>query len=101
VIHKHSKTLLTIVAEAALHKLLPRDLGAFGAQSWTISEVTAAGREGVREGDWDADRTVEIKVICDAAVADAIAEHVLSTYAPNYQVMMSFGAVTVLRPERY
>ena len=55
----------------------------------------------MREGAWEADRTIELKVICDEAVADAIAAHVLATYAPHYSVAMYFSAVAVLRPERF
>ncbi len=98
---KHPKTLLVIVAEAVLEKNLVRDVRQRGAQGWTVSEVHGAGREGVREGAWEADRTIELKVICDEPVADAIAEHVLATYAPNYSVALYFSAVQVLRPERY
>lgn len=98
---KHPKTLLVIVAEAVLEKNLVRDARQRGAQGWTVSEVHGAGREGVREGDWEADRTIELKVICNEAVADAIAEHVLATYAPNYSVAMYFSPVQVLRPERF
>jgi hypothetical protein len=100
-IEKHPKTLLVVVAEAVLEKALVRDVRARGAQGWTVTEVHGAWREGVREGAWEADRTVEIKVICDEAVADAIAEHVLATYAPHYAVALWFGNVAVLRPERY
>ena len=100
-IRKHPKTLLVIVAEAALEKALVRDIRERGAQGWTVTEVHGAGREGVREGDWEADRTIELKVICDEPVADAIAEHVLATYARNYSVALWFSAVSVLRPERY
>jgi nitrogen regulatory protein P-II 2 len=100
-ITKHPKTLLVIVAEAVLEKNLIRDARQRGAQGWTVAEVHGAGREGVREGAWEADRTIELKVICDAAVADAIAEHVLTTYAPNYSVAMYFSEVKVLRPDRY
>ena len=98
---KHPKTLLVIVAEAVLEQQLVRDARQRGAQGWTVSEVRSAGRDGVREGAWEADRTIEIKVICDEAVADAIAEHVLSVYAPNYTVAMYFSGVAVLRPERF
>ena len=98
---KHPKTLLVIVAEAVLEKNLVRDVRQRGAQGWSLSEVHGAGREGVREGAWEADRTIELKVICDEAVADAIAEHVLATYAPHYSVAMYFSAVQVLRPERF
>jgi len=98
---KHPKTLLVIVAEAVLEKNLVRDVRELGAQGWTLSEVHGAAREGVREGAWEADRTVEMKVICDAAVADAIAEHVMAAYAPHYSLAMYFSAVSVLRPERF
>lgn len=98
---KHPKALLVIVAEAALEKHLLRDARARGAQSWTVTEVHGAGREGVREGAWEADRTIEIKLICDPAVADQIAQHVLDTYAAHYAVSMHFAEVAVLRPERF
>ncbi len=98
---KHPKTLLVIVAEAVLEQQLVRDARQRGAQGWTVNEVRSAGREGVREGAWEADRTIELKVICDEAVADAIAEHVLTVYAPNYSVAMYFSSVAVLRPERF
>jgi hypothetical protein len=98
---KHPKTLLVIVTEAVLEKSLLRDAQRLGAQGWTVSEVHSAGREGVRDGDWEADRTIEIKVICDEAVADRIAAHVLEQYAGNYGVAMYFSPVQVLRPDRY
>ena len=98
---KHTKTLLVIVAEAVLETRLVRDARQRGAQGWTVGEVHGAGREGVREGDWEADRTIELKLICDVAVADTIAEHVLATYAPHYSVAMHFSQVQVLRPERF
>ena len=98
---KHPKTLLGIVAEAVLEKNLVRDARQRGAQGWTVTEVHGAGREGVREGAWEADRTIELKVICDESVADAIAEHVLATYAAHYSVAMYFTPVAVFRPDRF
>ena len=98
---KYPKTLLTIVAEAVLEVPLLRDVRERGAQSWVVGEVHAANLEGVREGAWEADRTIELKVLCEPAVADLIAEHVLSAYARHYSVAMWFSQVTVLRPERY
>ena len=99
--NKHAKTLLVINAEAVLEKNLSRDVRERGAQGWTVTEVHGASLEGVREGAWEADRTIEMKVICDEAVADAIAEHVLATYAPHYSVAPWFTPVQGLRPERY
>lgn len=99
---KHAKTLLMIVAEAALEPLLLEEARAHGAQSWSVFEVRSAGAiDGVREGRWEADRTVELRLVCDPAVADALAETVLKRYAPNYQVSMYFLPAQVLRPERY
>jgi nitrogen regulatory protein P-II 2 len=98
---KHPKTLLVIVAEAVLEKVLLRDARERGAQGWTVAEVHGASLEGVREGAWEADRTVEIKLICEPAVADAIADHVITTYAPHYSVALWLAEVNVLRPERY
>jgi nitrogen regulatory protein P-II 2 len=55
----------------------------------------------VRDGDWEADRTIELKVICEPQVADQIAQRVLEDYAPHFSVGLYFGDVAVLRPERY
>jgi len=98
---RHPKTLLVIVAEAALEKNLVRDARARGAQGWTIGEISHASVDGVRDGSWEADRTIELRLICDAAVADSIAEHVIATYAKHYAVALYFSEVKVLRPERY
>jgi len=98
---KHPRTLLVIVAEAVLEKNLVRDARQHGAQGWTVSEAHGASLEGVREGDWEADRTIELKIICSEKVADAFSEHVLTTYAPHYSVALYFSPVQVLRPQRY
>ena len=45
--HKHPRTLLVIVAEAALEKPLVREVRQHGAQFWTVTEVHGAGLEGV------------------------------------------------------
>lgn len=98
---RHDKTLLVIVAEAAIEKRLVADARERGALGWTASDVRGGGQHGVREGAWEADRTIEMQVICDAQVADAVAEHVLAAYAPNFRVALWFSEVAVLRPERY
>ena len=100
-LHKHPRTLLVIVAEAALEKPLVREVRQHGGQFWTVAEVHGAGLEGVRDGDWEADRTIELKVICEPHVADAIAHQVMAAYAPHFSVGLYFGQVEVLRPERY
>lgn len=98
---KHPKKLLVIIAEAVLEKPLERDVKRLGAQGYTVYDVRGSGATGVREGAWEADRTIEMKVICEPAVADQIAEQVLLQYAPNYGVTMFFADVEVLRPQKF
>jgi hypothetical protein len=57
--------------------VVPRERG---AQGWTVGNVHGASLEGVREGASEADRTIELKLICNSAVADTIAEHATATY---------------------
>jgi hypothetical protein len=42
-----------------------------------------------------------MKVVCDAAIADAIASHLLATYSANYSLVLYFSDVSVVRPDRY
>ncbi len=98
---RHNKTLLVIIAEAAIEKPLIQDARERGAHGWTVGDVRGGSLEAVRDGAWEADRTIELKVICDAVVADAIADHVLQTYVPHYAVAMYLSEVRVLRPERF
>ncbi|MFN7693363.1 MAG: P-II family nitrogen regulator [Burkholderiales bacterium] len=100
-INKHTKTLLTVVAESLLEPRLLAELKRHTAHVWTSSEVRGAFPEGERSGDWDADRTIEIRVICEPSVADAIAQAIVTKYAPDYSVVVHFSEVQVLRPERF
>jgi nitrogen regulatory protein P-II 2 len=97
----HAKKLLVIIAEAALEKQLVRDARQFGAHGYTIYDVRGGGERGAREAQWDADRLVEMKVICDAAVAEPLARHVLERYAPNYAVTLFTADVGVFRPQKF
>ena len=97
----HAKKLLVIIAEAALEKNLIRDARAFGAHGYTLSEVRGGGAHSDREAAWEADRSVEIKVICDEAVAERLAQHVLATYAQNYAVTLFVTDVGVFRPQKF
>lgn len=98
---KHAKKLLVIIAESAIEAALLQLVRQHGAHGYTLGEVRGAGASGARDGAWEADRTVEIKVICDAPVADAIAEAALARYGRDYGLTMYFGDVQVLRPDKY
>jgi nitrogen regulatory protein P-II 2 len=98
---KHPKQLLVIIAEAALEKRLVADVRQAGALGYTVHDVRGGSAESTREGRWEADRTIELKVICEPAVADAIAEHVLASYAAHYGLTLFFADVSVLRPDKF
>ncbi len=103
---KHAKTLLVIFAEAVLEKRLVHDAKRLGAHGYTVWDVRGgSGLDGpspnTRDGAWESDRTIEMKLICSAVVADAIAEHVLSTYGANHGISLYFSAVEVMRSEKF
>jgi nitrogen regulatory protein P-II 2 len=103
---KHPKKLLVIFAEAVLEKRLVQDAKRFGAHGYTIWDVRgASGLEGSaiheRPGNWDNDRTIEMKLICTPEVADALAEHVLREYAADFGLTLYFADVQVLREAKF
>lgn len=98
---KYPRQLLVIIAEAALEKRLVQDVKRLGAHGYTMFDVRGGGAEREREGMLEADRTIRMEVVCEEAVADGIAYHVLTTYAVNYSVTLYFADVKVLRPAKY
>jgi nitrogen regulatory protein P-II 2 len=100
-LEKHLRQLLVIITEAALEKKLVQDVKRLGAHGYTVFDVRGGGEYSEREGLIEADRTIRMEVICDAAVADQIANHVLTTYAIHYHVALYFAHVHVLRPLKY
>lgn len=98
---RYPKTLLVILAEAALERPLAQIAVEMGAHGYTVYDVRGAGGAGAREGSWEADRTIEMKIICAADVADRIGKAVLATYGDNFGVSMFFADVSVLRDQKY
>jgi nitrogen regulatory protein P-II 2 len=97
----HSRKVLVVICEAALEKALVGDARRLGAAGYTIADVRGSGRGGAREGAWEADRSIEMKVICAADVAERLAAHVLATYCENYAVTLYLSDANVLRPEKF
>ena len=44
---------------------------------------------------------IEMKIICDEAVADALANHVIEQYAGNYGVSLFFSHIEVMRLQKF
>jgi nitrogen regulatory protein P-II 2 len=100
-VNTHAKKLLVIITEAALEKQLVRDARQFGAHGYTMYDVRGGGERGERSAEWDADRMIEMKVICDEGVAARVAQHVLASYAPHYAVTLFTADVGVFRPQKF
>lgn len=98
---KHQKKLLVIITEAILEKSLIADAKRLGAQGYTLYDVRGGSQYATHEGNWDADRMIEMKIICDELVADAMASHVMAQYASNYGVSLFFSDIEVIRPQKF
>ncbi len=95
------KKLLVIIGEAALEKLLVRDIKAFGAHGYTIAEVHGGGLHGTRDADWEGSRSIRMEVICEASVAEKIVEHVFTNYTKNFSLTLFVSDVGVVRNEKF
>jgi hypothetical protein len=97
----HPRRLLTIITEAAIERPLVADCRRMGAQGYTVLDVRGGGMHAEREGAWEADRSIELQVVCATDVAERIAAHVLAQYAPNYAVVIYLSDVQVFRAQKF
>lgn len=95
------KHLLTIIGEAALEKFLVRDIKTFGAHGYTIADVRGGGATGTRDAEWEGSRSIRMEVICDEAVAEKIAAHVMAEYATNFSLSLYVTPVGVIRKDKF
>lgn len=97
----HSRTLLTVICEAALEKKLVTDLQTLGAPGWTISDARGRGGRGVRSAGWETEGNIRLEIICARDVAERIAEHLQAHYYANFAMVCYLAQVEVLRPEKF
>lgn len=98
---KHPRKLLVVIAEAVIERALVADARSLGALGYTVSEVRGGGLHGEQRGEWDADRSIQLQLICAEEVAERIAAHVLERYATHYRVALYLADVQVFRAEKY
>jgi nitrogen regulatory protein P-II 2 len=98
---RHRKKLLLITAEAALERRLSGDLTRLGAHGYTVLDARGAGTRGQRAADWEADRSVQFQVVCEAWTADTIAYHLRDSYFRDYAMTIFIADVEVLRSHKF
>jgi len=96
-----TRTLLTVICEAALEKKLVADLDHLGAPGWTLSEARGRGSRGVRSAEWDTESNIRLEIICNRELAERIAEHLQVRYYDNFAMVSYLAEVEVLRPEKF
>ncbi|MDM8350616.1 transcriptional regulator [Pseudomonas sp. sp1636] len=96
-----TRTLLTVICEAALEKKLVADLQQLGAPGWTLSDARGRGSHGVRSADWDTEGNIRLEVICSREIAERIATHLQDKYYANFAMVCYLAQVEVLRPEKF
>lgn len=97
----HPCKLVVIIAEEALEGPLEKDVMTLGAHGYTVSDVRGHGSHGDRQGIWDADRSIRMEILCDAATALAITSHVEEKYFRHYAMVAYVADVGVLRPQKF
>ena len=101
----HHRCQLTIIAEFVLEARLVALVKQLGAQGYTVHEVRggsfSADGERRREGAGEIDRTIEMKVICERAVAEQVAQQALEQFSGNFSVRVLLTEVEVFRPGIY
>lgn len=93
--------MLTIVAEAAIERMLVADLERAGVSGFTTVEARGFGAHGRREGDWDQSRSVRIETLCDAPTAAALADRLLGRWGRDYAIVLWLHDVEVMRARKF
>lgn len=96
-----TRKLLTIITESPLENILVEEIKRLGAHGFTITDARGEGSRGLRNAAWDESSNIRVEIVCDAATAQAIADHLQAHYYEHYGMILFMSDVTVLRPEKF
>ena len=97
----HARKLLVVIGESALERLLVEDVRRLGASGYTVSDVRGGSGHGTREANWEGDRSIELKVICDDELARTFAGQIIERYAGDYSLSLYIEDIEVFRGDKY
>ena len=87
--------LLTIVTEAVLEPTLAKDIMAYGARGYTVTDSRGSGSHGVRSGAWGQGSNIRVEVIGNEKMINAIITQLRDSYDQNYGLLMFSSRVDV------
>jgi hypothetical protein len=96
-----NRKLLTIICETDLERKLSDNVMALGAHGYTVTEARGRGTHGERDASWGPSGNIRMEVICEEAVARAIAAHLEKTYFANFSMVLYMSDVEVLRDRKF
>lgn len=96
-----TRKLVTIVTEARIERQLLAAVEAAGARGWTLTEARGKGSRGVRRAEFDLSGNLRLEIVCEAAVAEAIAAAVRERFYADYAMILYLQDVEVLRPDKF
>ena len=95
------RKLLTIVTESLLETSIIEALDDLGVSGYTIVNARGRGSRGVRDAGWASSGNIRVEVVCDATMAERIAESFRNKFYANYAMILYIGDVTVLRSDKF
>lgn len=95
------RTLLTVICEESIENSVVADAKRLGAHGYTASDARGWGQHGERDGGWPLSGNVRIDILCEAAMADAIAAHLQASYFASYAMVCYLSDVSVLRSDKF
>jgi len=97
----HPLKLVTIVCEAYAQEPVTKLLREVGAHGWTLFAVEGDGSRGQRPADIREFANIQIEVIVQPEVANALLERLGKEFFPRYAMIAFESDVRVLRQDKF
>jgi nitrogen regulatory protein PII len=89
------QTLLTVVTEAALERELLESLARLGVHGYTVTDARGRGTRGYRGAGWQPDTNVRLDIVCTAALAQTVVDHLHARFSDHYAMFIWLQDVRV------
>lgn len=96
-----TRTLLTVITEAAIEESVLNDLDKLGVSGYTVTDARGRGGRGRRDASWKEAANIRIEVICNRHLAEAALSHLQTHYYVNYAMVSFIQDVEILRPMKF